>query len=146
MPKPYGENLRFLKDTMSTINEILKAAEDNPKSIMNHMGNKYLRSFMEAAYLTEKKLTLPEGDPPFKTNLQHEFQVPSGVFWQFAKKIDLFQRPDIGPKLEQQFILQLESMSEVEAKIVLAAKDQKLNKMFKGLTLKVLKEVGYFPA
>lgn len=129
---------------MDTINEILKAAEDNMSSILVHKDNKYLRAFMEAAYIPEKKMNLPEGDPPYKPNAQHEQQL-RGTFWQMAKRIDIFQRTDLkGLRQETLFIQALESLPEIEAKILLAAKDQKLNKLYKGVTLAALKKVGYF--
>ena len=130
---------------MSTINEILTETEDNITNIMKHKDNQYLRKFMEAAYLKEKKLNLPETAPPFKINAQEEAQVPPGVFWQFAKKIDIFQRTDVrGLRIETMFIQALESVSAKESEIILAAKDQKMSKLFKGVTLAKLKEVGYF--
>lgn len=130
---------------MSTVTEILKAAEDNINSILPHKGNKYLRNLMEAAYVPEKKFLLPEGNPPYKPNGMHEAQVEPGIFWQICKKIDIFQRPEMKTvRREMQFIQALESVSAIDAEILLAVKDQKLAKKFKGLTLKKLTEIGYF--
>lgn len=112
---------------------------------MAHKDNKYLRNFMEAGYIKAKKMNLPETDPPYKPNPMNEYQVEPGVFWQFAKKIDIFQRTDVKPlRSETIFIQALETVSHKEAKVMLACKDQTLNKMFKGVTLKALTEVGYF--
>ena len=128
---------------MARIIEILKAAESNPVSIMQHADNKYLRNFMVMAYL--RKMNLPEGDPPYKPNPMAEHQTNPGSFWQVAKNIEKYYRTD-APKLriETNFINDLESVSAEEAKVILAAKDQKLHKLFKGLTLKKLQEIGYF--
>lgn len=130
---------------MDTIHEILSAAEDNIESILKHKDNKYLRNIMEAAYFDDKKFNLPEGNPPFKKNIQHEQQL-RGTFWQIAKKLDLFQRKDLKPfRQETLFIQALESLPEVEAKILMAVKDQTLHKMYKGVSNNRLRNVGYFP-
>jgi hypothetical protein len=130
---------------MSTVNEIFKAAEDNINSILAVKANKYFRNLMEAAYVPEKKLLLPDGNPPYKPNGMHEAQVEPGIFWQIARKLDVFQRPEMKQvRREMQFIQALESLSAQDAEILLAIKDQKLHKKFKGLTLKKLTEIGYF--
>lgn len=130
---------------MNTIHEILTAAEDNIESILAHKDNKYLRNLMEAAYFPEQKLVLPEGVPPYKVNMQHEQQL-RGAFWQIAKKIENFQRTDItATRRESIFIQALESLPEIEVKILLACKEQTLHKLYKGLTKSRLVTIGYFP-
>ena len=126
------------------ISEILDSANKDIKSIMAHVGNNYLRNLMEAAYLSDKKFLLPEGDPPYKASTLHESQL-SGAFWQVAKKIDVFRRPDVKSLLrEKSFIGALESLSVSDAKILLAVKDQKLESIYPNLTYGALIEVGYF--
>lgn len=135
---------------MATITEILTAAENDIRSIMQHKDNRYLRGMLECAYIKEKAMTLPEGEPPFKANSMEEAQVEPGIFWQIAKKIDMFQRDmKTMPKMtqvriENSFIQALESLSAKDAQILIAIKNQTLHKIFKGVTLKALKEVGYF--
>lgn len=130
---------------MSTVTEIFNAAEDNINSIIAVKANKYFRNLMDAAYKPEKKLLLPEGTPPYKVNAMHEAQVEPGIFWQIARKLDVFQRPEMKQvRREMQFIQALESLSAIDAEILLAIKEQKLHKKFKGLTLKKLTEIGYF--
>lgn len=130
---------------MSTVTEIFNAAEDNINSILTVKGNKYFRNLMDAAYKPEKKFLLPEGTPPYKVNAMHEAQVEPGIFWQIARKLDVFQRPEMKQvRREMQFIHALESLSAIDAEILLAIKEQKLHKKFKGLTLKKLTEIGYF--
>jgi hypothetical protein len=129
---------------MATIQEILVNANKNIETIKAHVGNNYLRALMEAAYVKEKKLLLPEGDPPFKKPDIHPDQV-GGTMWQIAKKIDIFRRADaVTIKRENAFIQALESVSEMDAKILLAVKDQTLDKLFPALTVEELKRVGYF--
>jgi len=129
---------------MSNISEILSAANVDINTLKQHSGNKYLRNLMEAAFIPEKKFVLPEGLPEFKGNLQHPDQI-SGAFWQIAKKLDTFQRADLPAiRRESIFIQSLESLSAIDAKILIAVKEQTLHKMFKTLTMKNLKAVGYF--
>jgi hypothetical protein len=129
---------------MATIQEILIKANENIDTIKEHIGNNYLRLLMEAAYVKEKKLLLPEGDPPFKPTSMHPDQV-SGMMWQIAKKIDIFRRTDAASiKRENAFIQALENVSPMDVKILLAVKDQTMDKLFPGLTMEELKRVGYF--
>jgi len=129
---------------MSNISEILSAANTDINTLKQHIGNRYLRNLMEAAYIPEKKFVLPEGLPEFKGNLQHPDQI-SGAFWQIAKKLDTFQRAELPAiRRESIFIQSLESLSAIDAKILIAVKEQTLHKMFKTLTMKNLKAVGYF--
>lgn len=130
---------------MNTIREILNEANGDIQKILGHTNNKFLRSFMETAYLPEKKLDLPEGDPPYNVNKQEDHYTKGG-FWQFARKIDVLYRKDISKlKIETLFIQGLEAVSAGDAKIILAAKDQVLHKEFPNLTLENLIKVGYFP-
>lgn len=129
---------------MSNISEILSAANTDINTLKQHIGNRYLRNLMEAAFIPEKKFVLPEGLPEFKGNLQHPDQI-SGAFWQIAKKLDTFQRAELPAiRRESIFIQSLESLSAIDAKILIAVKEQTLHKMFKTLTMKNLKAIGYF--
>ena len=129
---------------MDTIGEIMAAANLKPETLLEHKDNKYLRNFIEAAYIPEKKFNLPEGDPPYKENKAHEEQL-RGTFWQMAKKIELFQRTDITAfRRESMFVNALEALPDSEAQLLIAAKEQSLPKMYKKLTFKNLQEVGYF--
>lgn len=131
---------------MSTINEILVAAEDNINTIMTVKDNRYLRNLLECAFIKEKKMNLPPGIPPYKVNAQHEAQTPPGIFWQIAKKIDLLQSKNIKPmRQEMIFIQALETLADTDADTLIHIKDQTLSEKFKGLTYTKLKNVGYFP-
>lgn len=129
---------------MASIQEILVEANENIDTLKKYINNNYLRSLMDVAYIPEKKMVLPEGDPPF-TDRKVEAAQCEGTMWQIAKKIDVFLRKD-SPALrrENAFIQALESVSPLDAKILLAAKDQKMHKLFPGLTMKELKKVGYY--
>lgn len=129
---------------MDTITDILKDSNENIRDILRHKDNKFLREFMETAFYPDKKLNLPEGEPPFKPLPLSEHQM-KGSFWQFCRKIGTLRRTDVKAlRLETIFIQEIESMAESEAKIVIAMKDQTLSTMFPNLTLDKLKAVGYF--
>ena len=129
---------------MSTIVEILNDVNKDisvlPRLYANH---NYLRNALEAAFLPQKKLNLPEGDPPYRPSTANEYQL-KGSFWQVVRKIDVFQRTDLKPlKIETAFIHALESMSKKEAEILIAIKDQNLNKLFPNITYENLINAGY---
>lgn len=132
---------------MSSVHEILTAAEDNINTIVQHVDNAYLRNLLDAAYLPEKKLKLPSGVPPYKINAMHEGQVSPGVFWQICRKLDVFNKVHdklTSVRVETNFIHSLESLSAQDSKVLIAVKEQNLHTVFKGLTYEKLKSVGYF--
>lgn len=129
---------------MSTILEILSDTNKNIESIKAHKNNNYLRKFMEAAFVPEKKVLLPEGRPPFEPLKDSAHQNP-GAFWQIAKKMDVFYRNDVKSVIrETAFIRALESVSEVEADLLLMMKDQTVDLIYPNVTYENLKNVGYF--
>lgn len=129
---------------MAYVKEILDAANTNIDSLKEHFGNQYFRNLMEAAYDVDKKFLLPEGTPPFKPSKLHEGQT-TGQFWQIAKRLDVFYRSDVKSIVrEHSFIGALEALSENEAKILIAIKEQSLDKLYTNLTLESLRKIGYF--
>ena len=129
---------------MSTIIEILSDANENIQTILSHKNNAYLRKFMEAAFVPEKKVLLPEGRPPFEPLKDSAFQ-NTGAMWQIAKKLDVLYRTDIKPMaVEAAFIRSIESVSDVEADLLLMMKDQTVDLIYPELTYEKLKDVGYF--
>lgn len=129
---------------MAYIKEILESANRDINTLKQHIGNKYLRNLMEAAYLPDKKMLLPEGVPPYKENTLHESQT-SGQFWQLARKMEVFHREDVKSILrERAFIGALEGISKEEARILIAVKDQTLDKLYPNLTYQNLISIGYF--
>lgn len=130
---------------MDLVSDILKDANKNPQSILKHKGNKYLRNLMEVAYIPEKKMLLPEGDPPYKKNEELSPVVTGGAFWQICRKMDIFLKENLKPIMrEGQFITALENVSEEDAQILLKAKDQKMQELFPELSYEKLKDIGYF--
>lgn len=130
---------------MDTVNDILSDANKNPASIMAHKDNKYLRNLLTAAFDPRYKLVLPEGEPPYKTNGELSEHVTKGAFWQVCRKLGTFLREDVSSlNRESQFISALESVSEVDARILIAVKDQTLTDLYPNLSYTTLKDIGYF--
>lgn len=130
---------------MDTLREILADIDKDISNIKKHQGNNYFRLFMEAAYLKDKRLPLPEGPAPYKpSNIESEVQT-KGVMWQFLKKIDTLRNPKLHPlKREVMFIDALENVTKEEALVLMHMKDQSLPSIYGNITLPALKKVGYF--
>jgi len=126
------------------IGEILKDINTDITTLTSkYSGHNYLRNVLEHSYIPEKKFLLPEGLPPFKTQLgpsvQHE-----QTFWMEAKKFYVYCRTDLKTqKREQMFLNCLESLSQEEAQIFVAVKEQNLETLFPNITLAKLREIGY---
>jgi hypothetical protein len=126
------------------IGEILKEINEDVSAIKNYETNSYLRNVFEHAFMPEKRFLLPEGIPPYKAQLgpaqQHEM-----AFFMEAKKFYVYCRQDLKPiKREQMFINCLEALSDSEAKIFIAIKEQTLSELYPNITLESLKAIGYF--
>jgi hypothetical protein len=124
--------------------DILKDINDDIGNIGKYSTNTYLRNILEAAFLPEKKMILPEGVPPYKVSKAPSVQL-TGAFWQEAKKLYVYSRAELKPiRREHMFINALESMSKEESEVLLAVKDQTLNKLYPNINRKELTRIGYF--
>lgn len=129
---------------MDSITDILNDASKDVKSILKYKDNAYLRNLMDAAMLYEKRFNLPTGTPPYKPWSGNSV-VSKGTFWQIARKISIFQRTDLSKAHQERlFIESLESLSNDEAKTLIAVKDQCLEDIYPNVTYENLKEVGYY--
>ena len=128
-------------------------AKDKPKklNVLRRYRSPSLEMFLKAAFDPQINWMLPEGDVPFMPN-----EAPEGtehtILEQEVRKLHNYvqrETPD-GPipgnpnlntmKREMMFVQLLEGLCEGEAKCVILAKDQSLNKMYKGLTANLIKE------
>lgn len=129
---------------MELINDILSDINKDPTKLALHVGNNFLRNILEAAYLPEKKWLLPEGVPPFK-ELQGPAIQHANNFWLVAKKVYVYSRADLKPfRRESLFIQDLENVCKEEATILLAVKDQTLDKLYPNLTKAFFDNHKYF--
>lgn len=132
---------------MDTLREILSDVNKDINVIMKHADNSYFRNFMEAAYLKEKKLPLPEDPVPYKpSTIESDIQT-KGITWQFLKKLPTFYNPNLKPiKREMMFIDALENVTKNESIVLNHMKNQTLPSIYGNILLQDLYHIGYFKA
>jgi hypothetical protein len=128
-------------------------AKDKPKKIkvLRDYDSEGLRKLLRAAFDPNISWLLPEGDVPFiandapdgteHTRLEHEARtLKNYVSLKHDGKVH-DGNPNLNTmKREQLFIQLLEGLPEQEAKLVIAAKDKKLSKIYKGLNANTVRE------
>ena len=130
---------------MKYLTEVLEEINSDPKTIEKYKNDVALKMLLEYAYLPEKKFDLPEGEPPYKPDDAPIGMSPANLRMEI-KRLYIFKREDLKPlRREQLFINLLESIHPDEAKLLLAVKEQKLNKLYKKVTRKVVEEAGFIP-
>jgi hypothetical protein len=128
------------------LTEMLKEINDNPKAIDNYKSEFLLKVIFAHAFLPTHKFILPEGEPPFKPADQPMGMTDTNLFVE-AKKMYVFMREDLKPiKRESLFVGLLEGIHPEEAKVLIAIKDQKLQKLYPKITWKLVSDAGIIPA
>ena len=120
-------------------------AKDKPKKIevLRKYDTNELRMFLKGAFSEKLEWLLPEGKPPYTPN---DAPVGTEHTWlkQEVKRMFHFLKggnPQLSQmKRDNMFIQMLEGLSEEEAKLLVWAKDNELNKHYKGLTANLIKE------
>ncbi len=131
---------------MKLVCDLLDEINKDNKALIPNQNNQYLRNLLEHALIPEKKIFLPEGVPPYKVN-----QLPSaqlqGAMWNVCKKLYIFCRRDMKAlQRESLFVTSLESVSKQESELLIAIKDQTLDKIYPNITIENINGVipGYF--
>ena len=128
------------------LTEILKEINEDPKTIEKHKNEFLLKVLFAHNFLPSHKMLLPEGEPPFKPADQPVGMCDTNLFLE-AKKMYVFMRQDLkAMKRESLFIGLLEGIHPTEAAILIAVKDQKLQKMYPKITWKLVSDAGIIPA
>ena len=102
-----------------------------------------LRMFLKGAFDPKLEWMMPEGAPPYTPN---DAPVGAEHTWlkQEVKRMFHFLKggnPQLSQmKRDNMFIQMLEGLCEEEAKLLVWAKDNELNKHYKGLTANLVKE------
>ena len=102
-----------------------------------------LRMFLKGAFSEKLEWLLPEGKPPYTPN---DAPVGTEHTWlkQEVKRMFHFLKggnPQLSQmKRDNMFIQMLEGLSKEEAELLIWAKDNELNKHYKGLTANLVKE------
>ena len=127
------------------ITEILTEINDDPQLIEQYKSNAALRILFEHAFIPERKFILPEGEPPFKPDESPLGMTPANLLMEM-KKLYIFCREDLQPiRRESLFINLLENVHPEEAKLLLSVKEQKLSKLYKKITKKLVSDAGFIP-
>lgn len=128
------------------ITEILEEVNKEPTALAKYRDNAALKFIFQYAFIPEQKFDLPEGAPPFK-----EDPAPLGMspanFTMETKKLYIFTKAKELNKVRKEhlFIQLLENVHPSEAKVLIAVKDQKLNKLYKKVTASLAADYGFIP-
>jgi len=131
---------------VKTISEILADINADYKNAEKYIKQKPALSiiFMHA-YMKDKKFLLPEGEPPYKPAAEPAGMTPVNLV-QEVRRFYVFCRADLPQlKRETMFVGLLEGISADEVKLMMAVKDQKLNKLYPKLTKKWAESVNLIP-
>ena len=128
-------------------------AKDKPKKlkVLQQYRTDSLEMLLKAAFDPQITWLIPEGAVPFMPNEAPEGTEHTILEREVSKLHNYVQReteggPIVGNpnlntmKREMMFVQLLEGLSQGEAEVVCLAKDQSLNKKYKGLTANLIKE------
>lgn len=124
------------------LTEVLDEINSDVKKINEYVNDQALKFIFEYAFDEDKKFDLPEGEPPFKKDGAPLGMTPANLRME-TKKFYVYTRKDLKPiRKEQLFIGLLEAIHPDEAKLLIAIKDQKLNKLYPKITRNLLEGVN----
>jgi hypothetical protein len=128
------------------LTEMLKEINDTPSTIDKFKDDFLLKVILAHNFLPDYKFLLPEGEPPYKPAAQPMGMTETNLRVE-AKKMMVFTRKDLKPlKRETMFVGLLEHIHPEEAQIMIAIKDQKLQKLYPKITWKLASDAGIIPA
>lgn len=126
------------------LTEVLEEINADVKKINDYKDDQALRYIFEYAFDADKKLDLPDGEPPFKPDSAPDLGMSPANLRMETKKLYVYNRKDLKPiRKEQLFIGLLEAVHPSEAKLLIAIKDQKLHKLYPKITRKLLEGTGF---
>lgn len=123
------------------IDKILQDINDTG-DVEKYKDDALVRIIFENAFNPANKWILPEGNPPYKPSEEDDMS-PTNMYLEARRIGYIFKREDLTPvKREGLFIELLESVSHAEAKILLAIKDQRLDKIYPKITPELASKVA----
>lgn len=126
--------------------ELLEEINKDPKILSTMKGDAALTLLFKHAFDPAFKFELPEGDPPYKEDAAPIGMSPGNLRMEL-KRFYVFCRKDLpAVRREDLFIQLLEGVHPSEAKLLLAIKDQTLDKMYKKITHQLVFENGFVTA
>lgn len=128
------------------LTEILEEVNKDTATLAKYRENAALKFIFQYAFIPEQKFDLPDGEPPYKKDAGPMGMSPGNLL-QETKRLYIFTRAKELNKIrkEQLFIQLLENIHPSEAKLMLAVKDQKLNKLYKNVTADLAADYGFIP-
>ncbi len=121
---------------------MLDEINEDPTKIELYKNDAALKIIFEYAFDPAKKFILPEGEPPFKPSAEPMGMTPTNLFSEL-RRMYVFCRTDLKPiKRESLFVSFLEGVHPIEAKMLVAVKDQELHKLYPKITRKMLEKAG----
>lgn len=128
------------------ITEILEEVNTEPTALAKYRDNAALKFIFQYAFIPEQKFDLPEGAPPFKEDPAPLGMSPANFIME-TKKLYIFTKAKELNKVRKEhlFIQLLENIHPSEAKVLIAVKDQKLNKLYKKVTANLAADYGFIP-
>ena len=131
---------------MKYLPDILKEINDNIELLDKHMNDSAFSIIMQYAFDPEKKMKLPEGEPEYRLDPAPLGLSPTTLRYE-AKRLYVFIRGDISQlKREILFVQLLENLHPSEAQILLAIKDQNLERLYPKINRSVISQYGFCPA
>ena len=122
---------------------MLDDINNDPKMIEQYKGDGALRLIFEYAFDPAKKMILPEDAPPYKPAAEPMGMTPTNLFSEL-RRLYVFCRADLKPiKRESLFVSLLEGVHPIEAKMLIAVKDQTLHKLYPKITHKLVYDAGF---
>ena len=127
--------------------QMLDEINKDPKSIDNYKDNFLLKVIFAHSFLPKYKFVLPEGEPPFKPADQPLGMTDTNLTVECKRFYNVFCNEGVKAiRREALFIGLLEGVHPSEAEILIAVKDQKLQKMYPKITHKLVSDAGFIPA
>lgn len=133
------------------ITELLKDINDNPSLLTNDMrrrgaGDTFISLLLEAAYDPEKRFILPTTRPPFRPNQKPLGLCESSIRAEISRFYLYRNTKDFTKgKRELLFVQALERVSAEEAEVLLAIKEQNLQRLYPNITPQLVCDAGYIP-
>ena len=125
------------------VTQMLDDINNDPKMIEQYKGDGALRLIFEYAFDPAKKMILPEDAPPYKPAAEPMGMTPTNLFSEL-RRLYVFCRADLKPiKRESLFVSLLEGVHPIEAKMLIAVKDQTLHKLYPKITHQLVYDAGF---
>jgi hypothetical protein len=127
--------------------QMLDEINKDPKSIANYKDNFLLKVIFAHNFLPNFKFLLPEGEPPYKPAVQPLGMTDTNLTAECKRFHNTFCKQEVKAiRRESLFIGLLEGIHPTEATVLIAVKDQKLQKLYPKITHKLVSDAGIIPA